>query len=166
MGNIRRPPAVWLTQILLVVFTLLMLSVLLLDIAMLLTRHEELSLLFPLLVVFAIMFAIVLLFASSFWGLAKAKPYGRWLGVSSMVLVWGLIIFAQLRRPSGPLKYYEYDNTAQVVGAVVAQLLLHALFLTLIVRLAFARKVSRFFNRDATQQIVGPERGERVSQLD
>src|SRR5207247_2136939 len=105
-------------------------------------------------------------FAVSFWGLTKAQTYGRWLGVSSIALVWGLIIFAQVRRPSGPLKYYEYDNTAQVVGAVVAQILVHSLFLILLLRLAFARKVGAFFQQRATQQIVGPERGKSLSQLD
>ena len=163
MNHIKRPPAVWLTQVLLLIFTLLMLLLFLLDVAMLLTQRAELSSLFAVLVVCVIMFAILLLFATSFWGLARAKAYGRWLGVSSMVLVWGLIIFGQLSRPSGPFRYYEYDNRAQVVGAVFAQLLLHALFLTLIVRLAFARKVSEFFHQRATQQIVGPERGEPLS---
>jgi hypothetical protein len=158
MGNIKRPPAVWVTQVLLVVFTLLMLSVLLLDAAMLLTRRGELPSLFPLLIVFAIIFAIILLFASSFWGLTKAKPFGRWLGVSSMVLVWGVILVAQLRRPSGPFKYYEYDNTTQLVSGIVAQLLLDSLFLILILRLAFARRVGEFFDQRANKQQDRPER--------
>jgi hypothetical protein len=150
MNNVKRPLVVWITQILLVIFALLLLFTLLINMAMLLTHRSEVSSLFPAFVAFAIMFVIVLLFASSFWGLAKAKAYGRWLGVSSLALVWSLIAFAQLRRPSGSLKYYEYDNTAQLVGAIVAQILLHALFLTLIFRLAFARKVGRFFQHGAT----------------
>jgi hypothetical protein len=105
------------------------------------------------------MFAIIVLFAGSFFGMVKAKAYGDAEVLSSMVLVWAFILLAQLRRPSGPFKYYEYDNRAQVVGAIFAQLLLHGLFLTLIFRLAFARNVGAFFRRDATQQIVGPERG-------
>jgi hypothetical protein len=166
MNNVKRPPTVWITQALLVIFALLLMFTLILNIAMLLSHLNEVSSVLPALITYAITFVIVLLFAISFWGLTKAQTYGRWLGLSSMVLVWGLIILSQLLRPSGPFKYYEYDNTAQLVGAMVAQFLLHALFLILICRLAFARKVSLFFHQRATQQIVGPERGERVSQLD
>jgi hypothetical protein len=145
MNIIKRPLSVWITQILLVVFGLLLLLTLLMDIAMVLTHLNETSVLIPTLVVFAVMFAILVLFAGSFFGMLKARAYGRWLAVLSMVLVWAFILLAQLRRPSGPFKYYEYDNRAQVVGAIFAQLLLHGLFLTLILRLAFARKVGAFF---------------------
>jgi len=158
MNTIKRPLSVWIAQILLVVFVLLLLFTLLMDIAMVLTHLNETSVLIPALVFFALMFAILVLFAASFFGMLKARAYGRWLGVSSIVLVWAFILLAQLRRPSGPFSYYEYDNRAQVVGAIFAQLLIHGLFLTLIFRLAFARKVGAFFRGDATQQIVGPER--------
>jgi len=157
MNTIKRPLSVWIAQILLVVFMLLLLFTLLMDVAMVLTRLNEASVL-PALIVFAVMFAILVLFAASFFGMLQARAYGRWLGLSSIVLVWAFILLAQLRRPSGPFSYYEYDNRAQVVGAIFAQLLLHALFFTLILRLAFARKVGAFFRGDATKQIVRPER--------
>ena len=157
MNTIKRPPAVWITQILLVIFSLLVLFTLVFDTAILLTHLNEASSLFPALVAFAIMFIILVLFASSFWGMLQARTYGRWLGFSSMVLVWIFIAFVQLRRPSGPFKYYEYDNRAQVVGAVFAQLLIHALFLTLILRLAFALKSAQIFSsrRNATKCWTG-----------
>jgi hypothetical protein len=63
------------------------------------------------------MHSIGLLLVIAFWGLAKRKNYGRWLGVLSLLLLWGLIIFIKLRRPPGPYKYYEYDNPAQLAGA-------------------------------------------------
>src|SRR6185369_4394441 len=135
MNTIKRPLSVWIAQILLVVFMLLLLFTLLMDVAMVLTRLNEASVL-PALIVFAVMFAILVLFAASFFGMLQARAYGRWLGLSSIVLVWAFILLAQLRRPSGPFSYYEYDNRAQVVGAIFAQLLLHALFFTLILRLA------------------------------
>jgi hypothetical protein len=160
MKAVKRPLSVWIAQILLVVFGLLVLFTLLMDIAMVLTHLNEGSALIPALVVFAVMFAIFLLFAGSFFGMVKAKAYGRWLGVASMVLVWAFILLAQLRRPAGLFKYYEYDNRAQVVGAIFAQLLFHGLFLTLIFRLAFARNVGAFFRGNATQQLVGPPPGQ------
>src|SRR5207245_5405520 len=114
MNTIKRPLSVWITQILLVVFGLLLLLTLLMDITMVLTHLNETSVLIPAFVAFAIMFLIVVLFAGSFFGMVKAKAYGRWLGVSSMLLIWTFIALAQFLRPSGPFKYYEYDNRAQV----------------------------------------------------
>src|SRR6185436_12803523 len=87
MNTIKRPLSVWIAQILLVVFVLLLLFTLLMDIAMVLTRLNETSVLIPALVVFAVMFAILVLFAVSFFGMLKARAYGRWLGLSSIVLV-------------------------------------------------------------------------------
>jgi hypothetical protein len=90
----------------------------------------------------------VLLFVVSFRGLAKRKTHGRWLGLLSLLLLWGVIILVQLRRPTGPFKYYEYDNTAQVAGAVISYVLFHGLFLFLILRLSFSKSVGEFFRKE------------------
>jgi hypothetical protein len=80
--------------------------------------------------------------------LARRKNYGRWLGVLSLLLLWSLLIFMKLRHPSGPYKYYEYDNPAQLAGAVIVQALLHGLFLLLILRLSFSKRVLEFFHKE------------------
>ena len=115
----KRPPTIWLTQSLLMLFALLFLSAFLLNLAVLLTH------------------------------LAKRKNYGRWLGVLSLLLLWGLIILIKLRPPpAGPLQYYEYNNPAQVAGAAIVQVLLHGFFLLLILRLSFSKSVRDFFRKE------------------
>jgi vacuolar-type H+-ATPase subunit I/STV1 len=146
--SIKRPPAVWLTQILLVIFALLILSVFLINLTTVLTHLDKEFPVVRTVIVYSIMLGIVLLLLSSFWGLVKRRRYGRWLGFSSLVLLWGLIILIQLLRLSGPYKYYEFDNTAEVVGAVTFQILLHGLFLTLILHLGFGRRVGEYFRKE------------------
>lgn len=146
--RIKRPPAIWLTQSLLIIFALLFFSVFLINLANLLSNLREEFSLVRAIIGYSVMFGIVLLLLSSFWGLAKRKVYGRWLGLLSLILLWGLIIFIQLRRPSGPYEYYKYDNPAQLIGAAIFQIFLHGLFLTLILRLAFAKRVSEFFRKE------------------
>jgi len=149
MNSVKRPPVVWIAQILLAVFTALLLFTVVFDLALVII-HLGTSSVLPAFIVLAVLMIIAIFFAGSFWGMVKAKPYGRWLGLSSLILVWAFIIFAQVRPSEGPFKRFEYDNAAQVAGAVIAQILLNGLFLLLIVRLAFARKVGEFFRQDAT----------------
>jgi hypothetical protein len=149
MSNIKRPPTVWITQILLAILALVALVRLVLGVAFIIAwapPRFEASVLFLGLLVLALATIPLVLFAISFWGMLKAKSYGRWLGVLSLALVWAIIIYAQMsRRPSHALKYYDYDYSTQGPGIVVALILLHATFFVLVARLAFARKVAEFF---------------------
>lgn len=149
----KRPPTVWLTQSLLIVFALLCLFTLLLDLTMLLSRmrgSEDIPLAGAVLGL-SIIFGFALLLVIAFWGLAKKRRYGKWLGMLSLVFLWALILFAQLHRPKGPLQYYEYDSPAQWVGAVIVQVLISGLFLTLILRLAFGKREKEFFRKEDGQ---------------
>lgn len=144
----KRPPIIWLTQSLLILFALLLLSAFVLNMVVLLTHWgNELSIV-RIMIVYAVWLSIVVLLAVAFWGLAKRKNYGRWLGVLSLLFFWGLIVLIKLRRPSGPYQYYEYDNPAQLAGAVIVQVLLHGLVLFLILRLSFSKSVREFFRKE------------------
>lgn len=148
--RIKRPPAVWLTQSLLVVFALLWLCVLLLNLTMLLSRMragEDVRLVGAV-IGFSIILGFALLLLIAFWGLTKRKMYGRWLGIFSLLLLWALILFAQVYRPKGRLQYYQYDSPAQWVGAVIVQVVISGLFLGLISRLAFGKRVKEFFRNE------------------
>lgn len=144
----KRPPTVWLTQSLLLVFAVLFLFALLVNVAYLLSHLEHEFSLVRVGLVYSIVLIIVLIFAIAFWGLATRKMYGRWLGMLSLLFSWGLILLLTFRRPSGPYKYYEYDNATQLASAVVFQVALNVLFLTLILRLSFSKKVRQFFQKE------------------
>ena len=144
----RRPLTVWLTQALLIIFVLLCLTGLLLNLVMLAGRLGQGASIIGAAVGVSIILGFVLLLLAAFWGLAKRKMYGRWLGLLSLVLLWALFAITQYAPPTGPWKLYEYDSTAQLVGAAIFQAIVHVLFLTLILRLGFARKVTEFFRGD------------------
>jgi hypothetical protein len=147
----KRPPSIWLTQALVIVFGLLILFAFLINFVVLLTHlGEEFSIVRTLLV-YAVMLGVVLVVAIASWGLAKRKNYGRWLSVFLLLLFLGLLLLIKLRRPSDPYQYYEYDNPAQLAGAVIVQVVLHGLILLLILRLSFSKSVSEFFRKEIRQ---------------
>jgi hypothetical protein len=146
----RRPPTIWITQALVIIFALLILFALLINVAVLLTHLEGEFSIIGTLIGYSIMLGVVLLLAIASWGLVKRKMYGRWLGVLSLLLFWGLLVLAKLWRPSGPYQYYEYDNPAQLAGAVIVQVLLHGLILLLVLRLSFSKSVRKFFRNEIT----------------
>jgi hypothetical protein len=144
--RIKRPPTVWLAQALLIIFALLGTTSLALNLATLVEGDGSVS---PTraTIGLSVILGFVLLLLAACWGLAKAKVYGRWLGIIALVLVWGLILYTQIRPPTGPLKRYEYNSPAERVGAISMQVFISALFLTLIFRLAWAKGVREFFRR-------------------
>ena len=146
-SKINRPPSIWLTQTLLIIFALLWLGIIALNLARLPARIAEDVSILRMVIGFSMMFCFVLLLLISFWGLVKRKLYGKWLGLASLIFTWGVIVYTQLFPVSGPYKRYEYDNAAQLAGAFLSMSLIHALFLILILRLAFSKKVNQFFQR-------------------
>lgn len=155
-NSIKRPPTIWLTQILLMIFALLWISSLTINLVMIARRGSVLS---PLRLVLgvSILSGFVFLLLVAFWGLAKRKPYGKWLGVLSLICLWFLFLYIQLRPPSGPFKRYEFNSPAELVGAAISGLVISGLFLALILRLAFSKAVNAFFKRnDSSGSVLSP----------
>jgi hypothetical protein len=145
MNISKRPPSVWLAQAVLAFFALLFTSILLLNlVSLLLNLGGEFSVI-AILIAFSLTMGIVFLFVYAFWGLAKRRKYGKWLGVLCLTLIWALLLFSQLWPSSGPYKRFEYDNATQAAAGKATQVVLHGLLLLLIFRLAFAKKVNEFF---------------------
>jgi cytochrome bd-type quinol oxidase subunit 2 len=153
-GNERQTPSVWLTQILLIIFALLCLGIIVLNLVTLPSRIAEGASILRFVIVFSIIFCFVFVLLIAFWGLLKRKKYGRWLGLVSLILIWGLVVYIKLFPATGRYKTYEYDNAAQLAGAFLALSLIHALFLIVILRLAFSKKVRQFFLKD-TEHVEG-----------
>lgn len=146
--KLKRPPAIWITQTLLIIFALLFLSLLLDPLLLSTAPLREVVLSIRFLIFALIIFALLAILSAAFWGLAQRKMYGKWFGLVSLIFIWGLIVYTQLFSSKGPYKRHVYDNTAQLVGAFLALSLVHALFLILILRLAFSKKVNRFFQSE------------------
>ena len=140
---------VWLAQGLLLIFLLVWLVSLVLNLVGVARNGSDASAL-RILIAFLIITGYGLMLLVAFWGLAKRRMYGKWLGVASLSFIWLLILYVQIRPPRGPYQRYEYQNSAQVAGAVIAALVTSSLFLIVILRLAFAKNVARFFKPDET----------------
>ena len=140
----KRPPTVWLTQSIIVIFALLFLSILLLNFVSLLRHLDEEFSVVRTIVGYSIIVGFIILLVVAFYGLLNGATYGRWLGVLSLVLILILLIVVQVRRPTGPYQYYEYDNAAQLAGAICVRGLQFGLILTLILRLSFSKKSVNF----------------------
>ena len=140
---------VWLAQGLLLIFLLVWLVSLVLNLVGVARNGSDASAL-RILIAFLIITGYGLMLLVSFWGLAKRRMYGKWLGVASLSFIWLLILYVQIRPPRGPYQRYEYQNSAEVAGAVIAALVTSSLFLIVILRLAFAKNVARFFKPDET----------------
>jgi hypothetical protein len=145
----KRPVTVWLAQGLLLFFLLVWLVSLVLNLVGVARNGSDASAL-RILVGFSIITGYGLMLLIAFWGLARRKMYGKWLGVASLSFIWLLVVYIQIRPPRGPYQRYEYQNSAQVAGAVIAVLVISSLFLIVILRLAFAKNVARFFKHDET----------------
>ena len=149
----KRPPAVWLTQTLLLFYAVLWAFRILVSLATLvsvgsvsITRAE---------IGRAIGSGFVLVFLTAFWGLAQRKMYGKWLGVLSLSILWGLSLYVYFypyiwpnAGPStGLFMHYEYNSPEEEGAAMIAEVLISAMYLTLILRLALAKEVNDFFRQ-------------------
>jgi len=140
---------VWLAQGLLLIFLLIWLVSLVLNLVGVARNGSDASAL-RILIAFLIITGYGLMLLVAFWGLAKRRMYGKWLGVASLSFIWLLILYVEIRPPRGPYQRYEYQNSGEVAGAVIAALVTSSLFLIVILRLAFAKNVARFFKHDET----------------
>lgn len=136
----KRPPSVWIAQIVLTLFALVFIFL-----PLLVVGNIPVSL-FILVYLFVMFVLLVILPIASVIGMAKRKSWGRWIGVGVLSFVFLISAISQILRPEGPVQRYEYSNTTQMISGVTAQVVLTGLFLLLILRLAFAKRVSRFFD--------------------
>ena len=149
----KRPLSVWIAQILLLIFTLVF-SVSIVAAVGLFGSGAAPNIGFLMAIVLNI--GIVLAFVAGFWGIAQRRPYGRWISVGMLSLMFVMSIVGQIMQPAGPLKPYEYDNATQRMAGLMTQLVMGALFLFLIAHLAFATKVTDFFTPPEPLESIPP----------
>ena len=138
----KRPVSVWIAQILLIIFVLIFSASVLFA---LLALASSGSFNFWILPVILINIVIIFAFLTGFWGMAQRRPYGRWIGVGMLSLMFVMSIVGQIMQTAGPLKPYEYSNATERMAGFMTQLVMAALFLFLMAHLAFASKVTAFF---------------------
>lgn len=141
----KRPATVWLTQVMLVIFLLLDIFIIVNGLVYASAAGQSIMWSFRQILWLIALFSVAVMLVAAFWGLVKRKAYGRWLSLALLTFLWAIMLLSQLYPSPGPIKRYEYDNGTQRVAGGVTQVVIHALILTLLFRLAFARRVSEFF---------------------
>jgi len=160
MDRIKRPPSVWITQAIVLLFLIPFFFGGISPIVRCLfsgaSNCPSLEILLRAILVSGGISTIVFF---TFWGLLRRKRYGKWLGVMSLTLLLGLLLKSEQSRViygyilSGgrvkkamPAGYYDFSNDAELIGAATFTVLLHLSLTLLIFRLAVARSVKRFFH--------------------
>ncbi len=141
----KRPPTVWLTQVLIALLGLSFSSGLFRGVYSAITGLDNTGFNTHRLVGLTLGIGFLTILGGALWGLTKKIMWGKWLGVFSLTLMWGLVLYGQLFPSSGSIQRYEYNNTAQLAGANAFMITINFLFGFLILRLALAKKVNSFF---------------------
>lgn len=144
----KRPPTVWLTQILIVLLGLSFASGMFRGIYSLITSSEAADFSGRRLLGFLLGCVFLIILGAAFWGLTKKAMWGKRLGVIALILIWALVLYSQLFPTNGPIRRYEYNNAAQIAGANAGMIMINILLGILTLRLALAKKVNRFFLKE------------------
>lgn len=79
------------------------------------------------------------------WGLYRRAAYGRWIAIIALSVIFVMSLAASIFRPNGRIQYYEYENSAQLIGGMIASLVLYGVFGFLIYRLIWGVPAKLFF---------------------
>jgi hypothetical protein len=152
----KRPPSVWISQILVFLFGVLILAMTF-SMFVMLSRGSASSIPIGIYLVLGLYVLVGILFFIAFWGLTTRKRFGRWLAVGLLSLMLILMTVGQVVRPSGPMEYAEYENNTQRISGTITQIVIGGLFLFLIFRLGFGKPASNFFNpAEELDEIAAP----------
>ena len=126
----KRPPSIWITQILIGILVLIFCSNVLQNLRLDLTQSISRQLTGRLIILSLLSF---LLFA--FWGLVKKRQWGKWMGIYSLLLIWAMMTYSQVVPHN---QHYQYNNDAQRAGAASGMIMMQMGMILLILRLAFS----------------------------
>ena len=136
----KRPPSVWITQGIITIFALSFFSGVLRS--MFLSGFEISGWALLRLVLITTLMAI---WIGAFWGLARRTQWGKWLGVVSLAILLGFVIYNNYFPVSGSVKKFEYSNDAQRAGGRDGTIMIQLSLILLMSRLIFSKKVNHFF---------------------
>ena len=138
----KRPIAVWIAQILLIVLSLMLFVSFCLALYILISGVSVPAMLVTLFADLVLMTG----FIAAFWGMARRKPRGRWLGVVMLSVMVLLALMGNLTTSQGPIAKYDYSNSTELIAGLVTQIVINGLLIWLILHLSLARSVKDFFS--------------------
>ncbi len=140
MTKLRRPATVFIAQAILLCLAAIWSNSLVFNLVMIVSVRSNAS---PLRLIagVSVLVGIVSALIVGFWGLAKRRVWGRWLSVLSLSFMWVISMVSLIRSQQG-------QRFAENVWAFVAIASLNCFLVLVILRLAFARSVTKFFGAD------------------
>jgi hypothetical protein len=141
MNKVKRPPSVWIAQTIIITVAVVFLVPapwVLLDSGP--NRFATRPIAFPFVVAIYTVVALVLLI--SFWGLMLRRPYGRWMAVGIMTILFAVLVLIFIS-----MVFYSPAPTRPPILVLIEVGLFVALILLLILRLAIGKRVTQFFDR-------------------
>lgn len=145
--NPKRPIAVWIAQIAMILFSLAFLMPLFY--LLFLAPTFGIGSLASLAIMIAINLGFSLLSIVAFWGMARRRSYGRWIAVGILSFLIATALLGTITRPSGPLPYAEYENATQAIAGFITQVIMFALLIWLTLTLAVGKRAAAFFSGEA-----------------
>jgi hypothetical protein len=140
--NPKRPPSVWISQLLLMLYALIMFTVIWAAVFSLFYRQAGPGSIFGFLLVLSFLSLLI----AAFVGLAKRTRWGRWMAFVLLSLMCVLGLINQFVRVPGPIEYAEPRTSGEMSGYIAGGVVMFSLFVFLIYRLGFGRAASEFFN--------------------
>ena len=144
MTKMKRPIIVVVAQGILLVFAVIWFSALVFNLAIIISVGSAASP-FRLIGGVLVIVGVASVLTAAFWGLAKRRVYGKWLGVLSLSFLWLITLLIQIRPSPGQFQRFEYNSVGEMVGAIIAIVLINGLLLLVILKLAFSKSVDKFF---------------------
>ncbi len=148
--KIRRPAAVWIAQSMMIIVSVMLLLPITLLLFGFLPQTSEAWIVAIYLGMLAYFLFIICLFLTVFWGLARRRQWGRWLGVVllSVVVLYG--IFPLIRQVTELWHLYKFGIAFEYLAGTAFLLMLCCLLIGLniwvIVSLAIDNRIIAFFS--------------------
>lgn len=154
--KISRPPAVWITQVVLLIFGCIWGFLGVVTVFFTLTSQSDIGLSFGMLIASGMSLLFAAAAFAGFWGLMKRKSYGRTIGIVllSLMLLGGVL--GMISRPQGPVQNYEYKNNAERAGGFLGELSISCLVALLLYGLALGKRSKDFFSPVETGEAESP----------
>ncbi len=142
---IKRPFSVWVTLILVILMTALILFGCALGYYRVFSNPGP-HLNIPMLALgIVIRLAMIAALFAAIWGIAKRSQIGRWLGLMCLLLIFAAGVFVHLKNPPSA-DHVTYANDAERAGGTFGEILMAGLLLTLAYRFGFGGKAKAYFS--------------------
>jgi hypothetical protein len=153
--KLKRPVLIWITQILLCLIAMSLLSGVIFLVRELWARHSVRT---NGIGIGAVFFLIIVVSLIAFWDLLNRRKSGKWLAAACLMVAWVVVVFIVLlprqdsgQAANGQLRITFNPSFEERVYSLVTLAWLHVLVLAPAVGLLVSKKVDRFLDKPSSK---------------